>query len=104
MSLEDMMPWSMIYGELNKRHDCVMTELMCEIISDFVSERLNVSWVGYRRLSPLIIMCVKKGYITHEILEMALVRLRKAHGVGFNKQTYEWHIFVIREAMLLSRA
>jgi hypothetical protein len=70
MSLQDVVPWSLIYGELDKRHRLEIDELVVVIVTEHLIDRSNTGWgKGDKTLNFSINWCLQKGLLSRDALE-----------------------------------
>lgn len=74
MSLQDVQPWSLIYGELNRQHKVESDRLVAVIIAEYLNDRAHHGW-GKRdkTLTFSIKWCLQKGWINSNSLQQGRV-------------------------------
>lgn len=77
LSVQDVVPWSIIYGELNRRHSVEIKDMVVEVLIDYYKDRICHGWGrGDKTISSSVKYCLNKGYITHESLKEASLRYK----------------------------
>lgn len=70
MSLQDVQPWSLIYGELNRQHKLESDRLVAVIIAEHLNDRSHHGWgKGDKTLPFSIRWCLQKGLINSNSLQ-----------------------------------
>lgn len=67
MSLQDVAPWSIIYGELNTRHHNVLKEIVYSAVLDYVKDRMNHGWrekQPCKYFSSTLRLCLDQGLVS----------------------------------------
>lgn len=73
MSLRDVVPWSIIYGEQNKQHMEEMQDMTIMIIAEYLKNRIIYCWGALDTTLPRAVRyCIEKGYVTDETLQSAV--------------------------------
>lgn len=72
MSLQDVVPWSIIYGEQNKNHKQEIQDVVVVMVYEyFVDRMINGFKRGGMTIPYGINFCLQKGYITHDTMQKA---------------------------------
>lgn len=91
MSLQDVVPWSIIYGEQNKKHAEELHILVVIMVYEYFKDRMiNGFTRGGNTLSEGIRYSITKGYITLDTMQDA----RDMYVQNF-KNASEWELHEI---------
>lgn len=71
MSLQDVVPWSIIYGELNRKHRQEIEDLAVMIIFGHF-QHIALEGLNVRVIPRTIQFCLTKGYITEDVIQRAV--------------------------------
>jgi hypothetical protein len=89
MSLQDMVPWSIIFGEINKKHAEELRDVVAIIIVDYINDRLKDGWgTGDKILTRGVKWCIEKSMITEHAINTA----RKFIEKNYYLNTYNKHL------------
>lgn len=77
-SLQDLVPWSIIYGEQNRRHGDQIREMCESVLLDYAIDRLNRGWREKRPckfFSYALQLCLDRRLIAGEDIQRTRVRM-----------------------------
>ena len=96
-SLEDVVPWSLIYGELNKRHQTELDNLIVEIVVDHLLLVSDHGWPGCTWKTKSISHCISNGMLNDAHLDLASKRVDEMHISVHGKERLQMFIQELRK-------
>lgn len=79
-SLQDVFPWSFIYGELNKQNKELLKHITTAIIVDYLYDRINNGWKENdpeMYFGRALNICLNNKLITHNEIQNASIIIKR---------------------------
>jgi hypothetical protein len=95
-SLQDVVPWSLIYGELNSIHQDKLKDLGYSVIIDYIHDRIAHGWKEddpKRYFTESLKHCLKQKLITENDV-MRAKSYARARGLNMDTANYYFDILI----------
>jgi hypothetical protein len=70
----DLGPLSIICGDLNRRHQNEVLDLVVEVVVNHVLDRIHHGWLD-RHINDPVMHCIRRGLLTREAMDRAKQQL-----------------------------